>query len=67
MINSAGAKASDFHCIGHSLGSHICGYAGSRIVGLGKITGLDPAGLENRFLNDFYLKTFLKLFLIQNI
>ena len=45
MINNAGAKSSDFHCIGHSLGSHICGYAGSRINGLGKITGLDPAGL----------------------
>ena len=30
--------------IGHSLGAHICGYAGKRINGLGKITGLDPAG-----------------------
>ena len=41
MINKKGAKASDFHCIGHSLGAHICGYAGSRINGLAKITGLD--------------------------
>ncbi len=67
MINSAGAKASDFHCIGHSLGSHICGYAGSRILGLGKITGLDPAGFENRFLNDSNLKNFSKLILFQKI
>ena len=32
------------HIIGHSLGSHIAGYAGERIPNLGRITGLDPAG-----------------------
>ncbi len=32
------------HIIGHSLGSHIAGYAGERIKNLGRITGLDPAG-----------------------
>jgi len=38
-----GAKAEDFHILGHSLGSHVAGYAGERIENLGRITGLDPA------------------------
>jgi len=38
-----GAVPQDFHILGHSLGSHISGYAGERIEGLGRITGLDPA------------------------
>jgi len=32
------------HIIGHSLGSHIAGYAGEQIPGLGRISGMDPAG-----------------------
>ena len=43
FINNNGASAKDFHIIGHSLGAHIAGYAGERVQGLGKITGLDPA------------------------
>ena len=36
-------QAGSVHIIGHSLGSHIAGYAGERISGLGRISGLDPA------------------------
>ncbi|XP_076103997.1 pancreatic triacylglycerol lipase-like [Mytilus galloprovincialis] len=40
-----------FHLVGHSLGSHISGYAGAYVHGaIAKITGLDPAGplFENK-------------------
>ena len=39
------------HCIGHSLGAHICGFAGKNLIGnntnklkFDRISGLDPAG-----------------------
>ncbi|XP_077498489.1 pancreatic triacylglycerol lipase-like [Amblyomma americanum] len=38
-----GVTPDRFHVIGHSLGSHIAGYAGQRLRSLGRITGLDPA------------------------
>ncbi|CAN7995415.1 unnamed protein product [Ixodes hexagonus] len=44
LENTLGAKQETFHCIGHSLGAQICGYAGARLRGLGRISGLDPAG-----------------------
>lgn len=34
---------SDNYCVGHSLGSHVCGQAGQRSK-FSRITGLDPAG-----------------------
>ncbi len=35
-----GGKAADMWCVGHSLGSHLCGHAGRRTdQPLGRITG----------------------------
>lgn len=42
-LGEHGLKPEDVHIIGHSLGAHTAGYAGERIPGLGRITGLDPA------------------------
>ncbi|XP_049646396.1 pancreatic lipase-related protein 3 [Suncus etruscus] len=39
-----GYSPSQVHLIGHSVGAHLAGEAGSRIPGLGRITGMDPAG-----------------------
>ena len=37
-----------YHCVGHSLGSHTCGFAGKSLSKLGlrmsRISALDPAG-----------------------
>ncbi|KAJ8040559.1 Pancreatic lipase-related protein 2 [Holothuria leucospilota] len=38
------ADPATWHIIGHSLGAHVSGYAGERQNGLGRITGMDPAG-----------------------
>jgi hypothetical protein len=39
LIEQHGAKATDFHVIGHSLGGQTAGYVGERVQGLGRITG----------------------------
>lgn len=41
LIEEHGAKAIDFHVIGHSLGGQTAGYVGERVKGLGRITGID--------------------------
>jgi pancreatic triacylglycerol lipase len=38
-----GLNPEDVHLIGHSLGSHLAGYAAERVPNIGRITGLDPA------------------------
>jgi len=40
LVERSRVRVDSFHCIGHSLGAHVCGYAGKRIRGLGRITGM---------------------------
>ena len=43
LEEKAGADPTQMHILGHSLGSHVAGYAGERIPNLARITGMDPA------------------------
>lgn len=51
MQSSYKQKADTFHIIGHSLGAHIAGDAGSRLHGLGRITGKLAAVLTLIYLH----------------
>ncbi|XP_025109853.1 inactive pancreatic lipase-related protein 1-like isoform X2 [Pomacea canaliculata] len=39
-----GVSMERVHLLGHSLGSHVAGYIGARVRGIGRISGMDPAG-----------------------
>ncbi|KAG5898203.1 hypothetical protein JTB14_005583 [Gonioctena quinquepunctata] len=45
LIDEIGINPQDIHLIGHSLGAHISGFAGRKVVNgkIGRITALDPA------------------------
>jgi len=43
LVTNGFGSHSRMWCVGHSLGSHVCGHTGMR-TSLGRVTGMDPAG-----------------------
>jgi pancreatic lipase-related protein 1 len=43
LVTRGGSSDSLMWCVGHSLGSHVCGHMG-QTTKIGRITGMDPAG-----------------------
>jgi len=51
MMDAQTNPSTNFHCIGHSLGAHVCGFFANRLQKAGRqkakrISGLDPAGIH---------------------
>ena len=51
MLDAQTKPSTNFHCIGHSLGAHVCGFFANRMQKAGRkkmkrISGLDPAGID---------------------
>ena len=45
-LYASNPRALKIHCIGHSLGSHLCAHASNAAeIRFNRITGMDPAGL----------------------
>lgn len=52
-LYSKGLPSQNTYCVGHSLGAHVCGIASQFLGGykmFARITGLDPAGPEFRYM-----------------
>ncbi|KAL3268122.1 hypothetical protein HHI36_007249 [Cryptolaemus montrouzieri] len=50
VLLSMGTPKDDIQLVGHGVGAHIAGYVGQEIVGLKKISGLDPTGPRFQYM-----------------
>lgn len=53
LVDQFALPLRNVHIIGHSLGAHIGGFVGKDLAGIGRITGLDPAGPSFDKMNRF--------------